>query len=112
MSIMITPGKVLYNLGPVNSLPMGEGRNFRVGEKMVAVFRTRKGEVFAVQASCPHKGGPLADGLIGDGKVICPLHAFKFNLASGEPIGNACAALQTYDVSLSETGDVLLYVNE
>lgn len=112
MSIMMIPGNVTYNLGPAERLPLGEGRNFRVGKAMVAVFRTRKGEVFAVQASCPHKGGPLADGLIGDGKVVCPLHAFKFDLASGEAVGNTCAALRTYAVTISDAGDILLYVDE
>jgi nitrite reductase (NADH) small subunit len=46
--------------------------------------------------------------LIGAGKVICPLHAYKFDLATGQPIGHMCEALKTYPVSLSETGDILL----
>ncbi len=112
MSIMMPPGKVMYNLGPATNLPMGEGRNFQIGAATVAVFRTRAGKVFAVQAHCPHKNGPLADGLVGDDKVICPLHAFKFHLASGEALGNTCSALQTYAVSLNESGDVLLYAEE
>ncbi|MBV9707955.1 MAG: Rieske 2Fe-2S domain-containing protein, partial [Chloroflexi bacterium] len=62
----------------------------------------------ATQSACTHKGGPLADGLIGAGKLICPLHAYKFELATGQPLGHTCAALTTYPVSLSETGDILL----
>jgi len=98
----------VYNLGSVRRLPLGEGRVFQVGNTAVVIFRTRGGEVFATQSSCPHRGGPLAHGLIGDGKVICPLHAYKFDLATGQPIGNMCEALKTYPVSLSETGDILL----
>ncbi len=98
----------VYNLGPVSRLPLGEGRIFQVGHTAVAIFRTRGGEVFATQASCPHRGGPLADGLVGAEKVICPLHSYKFDLATGEPVGNACEALKTYPVSVSETGDILL----
>ena len=101
----------VYNLGPVSRLPLGEGRIFQVGHTAVAIFRTRGGEVFATQASCPHRGGPLADGLVGAGKVICPLHSYKFDLATGEPVGNACEALKTYPVSVSETGDILLSLN-
>src|SRR5437870_2294318 len=100
--------KSVYNLGPVSRLPLGEGRIFQVRDTSVVVFRMRGGEVFATQSSCPHKGGPLADGLIGAGKVVCPLHAYKFDLTTGQPIGNGCASLQTYPLSLSETGDILL----
>ena len=59
MSEMMTPDKVLYNLGPLTRLPPGEGRTFRIGASAVAVFRTREGRVFATQATCPHKNGPL-----------------------------------------------------
>ncbi len=103
--------KSLYNLGPITRLPPGEGRAFRVGNLTVAVFRTRGEELFATQSVCPHKGGPLVDGIVGDGKVICPLHANKFDLATGSPVGNACEALKTYVVSLSETGDILLHLD-
>lgn len=109
---MMTPGKVLYNLGPLTRLPQGEGRTFRIGDTVVAVFRTRQDDVFATQATCPHKNGPLADGIIGADQVVCPLHAYKFRLANGEPIGNTCTALKTYPVTLSESGDILLDFNE
>lgn len=108
MSVMINPGRVLYNLGPVTRIPPGEGRSFLIDGTSVAIYRTRKDEVFATQASCPHRSGPLADGIVGDGKVVCPLHSFKFTLANGEPVGNACAALKTYPISISPQGDILL----
>ncbi len=110
--MLMTPGKVLYNLGPLTRLPPGEGRTFRIGDTAVAIFRTRKDEVFATQATCPHKNGPLADGIIGADQVICPLHTYKFQLANGEPVGNTCTALKTYPVALSESGDILLKLNE
>ena len=110
--MLMTPGKVLYNLGPLTRIPQGEGRAFRVGDTAVAIFRTRKDEVFATQATCPHKNGPLADGIIGADQVICPLHAYKFQLTNGKPVGNTCLALKTYPVSLSEGGDILLKLDE
>ena|SRR5437879_6418579 len=112
MSIMMNTGQVLYNLGPLDRLPRGEGRTFLIENTPVAIFRTRQDEVFATQASCPHKGGPLADGIIGAGKVICPLHAYKFDLANGKAAENSCMALKTYTVSVSETGDLLLNFTE
>ncbi|GHO84007.1 Rieske (2Fe-2S) protein [Dictyobacter formicarum] len=108
MSIMMTPGRVIYNLGSLDRLPLGEGRTFQIEETRIALFRTRTGEVFALQATCPHKNGPLADGMIGDGKVVCPLHGYKFCLATGEPLGNTCGALKTYEVSLDANGEILL----
>ncbi len=108
MSMMLTRGQVLYNLGPMKNLPQGEGRTFLIDGIAIAVFRTRTNEVFATQATCSHKGGPLADGIIGNGHVICPLHAYKFQLASGEAVGHACPNLKVYPVTINEEGNVLL----
>ncbi len=82
-------------LAPLSAIPLGEGRTFEVQGEQIAVFRTREGEVFAVQAECPHKGGPLADGLVGGSTVICPLHAWKFDLKTGLPLMGTCA-LRTF----------------
>lgn len=101
-----TPGGVL--IGPVSSIPLGEGRTFRVGTVSIAVFRTRAGEVYATQAYCPHRNGPLADGLIGEGKVVCPLHGYAFHLDSGEPHGQECAALRTFPVTIDPAGNIVV----
>lgn len=98
----------LYNLGSIQRIPPGEGRVFRAGETDVAIFRTRDGHVFATQAHCPHRGGPLADGLVGAGKVVCPLHAYVFELASGQPIDSSCAHLRTYPLVVNSAGEMLL----
>jgi len=70
-------------LGPVDFIPLGEGRAYKVGEIGVAVFRQRDGQLFATQSQCPHRQGPLADGIVGAGTVICPFHAWKFDLTTG-----------------------------
>jgi nitrite reductase (NADH) small subunit len=103
-----TCSRTLVNLGPLQRIPPGEGRTFTVDAISIAVFRTRQGEVFATQASCPHRRGPMADGITGDGRVVCPLHAYQFELATGAPIGNDCAALETYPISVDAAGNVLL----
>ena len=100
----------VINLGPVDRIPVGEGREFAVEGELVAVFRMRAGGLHATQAKCPHREGPLADGIIGDGTVICPLHAFKFGLDGGKPIGNECRWLKIYQSSLSEDGEILLRI--
>jgi nitrite reductase (NADH) small subunit len=95
-------------LGPLERIPLGEGRRYRVGSEDVAVFRTRTGDVYAVQADCPHRRGPLADGLIGSGKVVCPLHGFTFDLATGEPVQTQCASLRVYTVIVTPAGDLCI----
>lgn len=97
-----------FNLGPLSRIPPGEGKCFRVAGEEIAVFHTRQGTVFATEARCPHKGGPLADGLVGDGRVICPLHSQAFDLATGQAVRGSCSALRTYPTRVSGAGDVFI----
>ena len=78
-----TSAGVGHRLGPLDQIPIGEGRAFGVGGRQVAVFRLRTGAVYAVSAVCPHKGGPIADGQIDGSIVLCPLHMNAFELATG-----------------------------
>ncbi len=98
----------VYNLGPATRIPLGEGKAFQIGGRDVAIFRTRAGKLFATQAACPHKQGPLGDGMIGGDLLVCPLHAFKFELATGRPVGNDCAALKTYPLEVNDRGEIVL----
>src|SRR5215510_2302843 len=94
-------------LGSVQAIPCGEGRTFDVGTRRIAVFRTRQGEVFATQAECPHRGGPLADGLLGGTTLVCPLHSWKFDLCTGAA-SNAECALEVYATRISRTGQLIV----
>jgi nitrite reductase (NADH) small subunit len=94
-------------LGPLGQIPVGEGRAFRVGDRTVAVFRTRSGAVFATQALCPHRAGPLADGLLGGTTLLCPLHAWKFDLVTGQPLLGSCG-LTTYPIRVQADGRLFL----
>ncbi len=88
-------------VAPLSAIPPGEGRTFEVEGKRMAVFHTRSGEVFATQAMCAHKAGPLADGLVGGTTLICPLHSWKFDLRSGAPLLGSCG-IETYPARLDE----------
>ena len=103
--------KLLVNLGEAQRIPIGEGRQFLVGDQMIAVFRVREGSIYATQASCSHRSGPLADGLVGGAKVVCPLHSYAFDLCSGKALGHTCAALKTYSATINEDGDVLVDID-
>jgi nitrite reductase (NADH) small subunit len=88
-----------HMVGTSGQIPPGEGRSFIVGSTELAVFHTREGACFATQALCPHRAGPLADGLTDGGTVVCPLHDRMFSLTTGEGIGNDLSIL-TYPVRI------------
>ena len=98
-------------IAPLTAIPSGEGRNFSVLGKGIAVFRTRDGRVFATQAECPHRGGPLADGLLGGSTLICPLHAWKFDLETGTPIMGECA-IRTFSARVDEEGQIIIGMHD
>ncbi len=97
-----------FNLGSFEQIPMGEGREFAVAGERVAVFRARGGELYACDAVCPHQGGRIADGIAGGGYVVCPLHAYKFNLSDGRQVADACQPLRTFRVWQSSDGSLML----
>jgi nitrite reductase (NADH) small subunit len=76
----------------------------------IAVYHTRSGEVFATQADCPHRGGPLADGLIGGTSVVCPLHDCSFDLRTGKNLSGDCIDIRTYPVTLNHDGGIALQI--
>jgi nitrite reductase (NADH) small subunit len=96
------------NLGRAAAIPWGQGRCYMVGGREIAVFRQRDGRLFATENRCPHKQGPLAEGLVGGGKVICPLHSHQFDLSTGEG-SEAAECVRTFAVNESD-GNLLLSV--
>lgn len=73
----------------------------------VAVFRTATDQVFALEDRCPHKGGPLSEGIVHGTSVTCPLHAWVFDLSTGTAQGADAGQVRTYAVRCVE-GRVLL----
>ena len=100
-----------YILGPLARIPIGEGRVFDVNGRRIAIFHARSGAVYATQARCPHRGGPLADGLMGGSSVVCPLHAWRFDLISGAALFGDCG-ITTYPARLDERGDVIVALGD
>jgi nitrite reductase (NADH) small subunit len=68
---------------PIGNVPPREGRAVLIGEHEIALFNLGD-EFLATDNECPHKGGPLCDGIVTGTSVVCPLHAWKVNLATGE----------------------------
>jgi nitrite reductase (NADH) small subunit len=75
------------DVGAVDDVPLQGARRVDTPRGPVAVFRTIGGDVFALTDRCPHKGGPLSEGIVHGSAVACPLHNWSIDLASGEPLG-------------------------
>ncbi len=101
------PGTMAVTICAVTDLPLGLGRAFQIGRRTLALFLTRQGGVHAIDNRCPHKDGPLADGMIADGAVVCPLHAFRFNLSSGACDQEGQCPVRTYPTHV-ENGMVIV----
>jgi nitrite reductase (NADH) small subunit len=99
-----------FLIGNVDQIPKGEARTFKVDGRDIAVYHTHSGEVFATQPDCPHRGGPLADGLIGGTTVLCPLHDRSFDLRTGKNLSGDCADVHTYPVIMRHDGGIVLQI--
>jgi nitrite reductase (NADH) small subunit len=75
----------------------------------IAVFRTADDEVFALHDKCPHKGGPLSQGIVHGKKVTCPLHGMNIALETGDAVAPDVGHCSKFSVKV-ENGDVLLAV--
>jgi len=93
----------------LDEIPVLGSRVVRAGERDISVFRNAEDEVFALLDKCPHKGGPLSQGIVHGRSVTCPLHNWKIDLASGESLAPDVGCTRAFPVRLEE-GNVLLCV--
>lgn len=84
-------------IGRATDVPPLEGRSVRVGGRRIAVFRLPDGWA-ALDHACPHRGGPLSDGIVADSCVTCPLHNQRFSLATGERQDREGDGVRTYRI--------------
>lgn len=71
-------------IGRVDDVPVRGARVVRMNGRPIAVFRTVNDEIFALVNQCPHRGGPLSEGIVSGSVVACPLHNWVIDLASGQ----------------------------
>ncbi len=96
-------------IGRAADVPELEGRSVRVGDRRIAIFRTPAGWA-AIDHACPHRSGPLSDGIVTDSCVTCPLHGQRFSLHTGERQDGDGPGVHTYDVR-ERDGDLELCVD-
>ncbi|KIQ20814.1 2Fe-2S ferredoxin [Rhodococcus sp. Leaf7] len=87
-------------VGTVDDLTPGEGRTYVVDGRQIAVFLLTDGTVRAMDAVCPHRGGPLADGQIDGAVVVCPLHQYQFSLDTGRCTTEGIGTVATYSADV------------
>ncbi len=95
------------DIGHIDDIPLRGARVVKTPVGCVALFRTSETEVFAASDRCPHKGGPLSDGIVHGNSVTCPLHNWVFSLETGEAQGADEGQIATYPLQI-KAGRLLL----
>ena len=95
------------DIGTVEDIPLRGARKVKTPLGCIAVFRTEEQTVFATSNVCPHKGGPLNEGIVHGHKVTCPLHNWVFDLETGEAQGADDGRIDTYLAKVEE-GRILI----
>ena len=95
------------DIGAIDDIPERGARVVKTHMGCVAVFRTIDNEVFAIDDACPHKGGPLSEGIVHGRSVTCPLHNMVLRLDTGQAQGADTGAVNTYAIRIAD-GRILL----
>lgn len=96
-------------VGSLADIPKLGARVVRTAQGDVAVFRTANDTVFALDDKCPHKGGPLSQGIVFDNRVACPLHNWVIDLEQGCAVGPDIGCTKKHEVKI-EGGRVYLFI--
>ena len=90
------------DIGCLEDVPRRGARCIKTPLGKIAVFRTADDRVFAIDDQCPHKGGPLSQGIVHGAQVTCPLHNWVFSLETGVAQGADTGAVRTYPLRLHQ----------
>lgn len=102
---------VFIDIGALDDIPAQGARLVKTAQGCVAVFRTADDRVFALEDRCPHKGGPLSEGIVHGDRVTCPLHNWVFDMNTGQAQGADNGAVATYAIEV-RAGRILLDMND
>lgn len=95
------------DVGAITDIPVRGSRLVKAGERCIAVFRTADNEAFAIDDKCPHKGGPLSQGIVHGRAVTCPLHNWVIALDTGAAQGADNGQVRSYRVKV-DNGRIFL----
>ncbi|MGN6183587.1 MAG: Rieske (2Fe-2S) protein [Thermoanaerobaculia bacterium] len=86
-------------IATIADVPLGRAIARTIGDRTIAIYHTAKG-YFATDNTCPHRGGPLAEGdLIGD-EINCPWHLWGFDVTTGVCAGNPSISIVTHELRI------------
>ena len=91
----------------VEDIPVLGARVVKSACGNIAVFRNAENEVFALLDKCPHKGGPLSQGIVYGRKVACPLHNWSIQLEDGNAVAPDQGCAKSFPVKV-ENGEVFV----
>lgn len=95
------------DIGSVEDIPIRAARVVKTDHGCIAVFRTASNKVFAIDDECPHKAGPLSNGIQHDERVTCPMHNWVFDLNTGQALGADEGSVKTYGIKVQD-GRILI----
>lgn len=101
------------NIGPVANIPLRGARRLCLKSegRPVAIFRTGNDEIFALVDECPHKKGPLSEGIVAGRTVTCPLHNWVIDLTDGEAVAPDQGSSKPLSVRIVD-GDIYIHIPE
>jgi nitrite reductase (NADH) small subunit len=100
-----------FDVGAIDEIPQRGARCVRTPQGRIGIFRTHDDRVFAIEDHCPHKGGPLSQGIVHGAAVTCPLHNWVISLETGKALGADEGAVRTIPVRV-EHGRVAIALGE
>ncbi|MES1942536.1 Assimilatory nitrite reductase small subunit, Ferredoxin [Salinisphaera sp. PC39] len=112
MTTAIAERQAWIEIGDIDDIPRLGSRVVETPEGDIAVFRNRLDEVFALRDACPHRGGPLSQGIVHGREVTCPLHNWCIGLADGRALPPDEGATTRYPVEVRDGAVFLLLVPE
>jgi len=89
-----------FDIGTIDDIPRRGARCVKTPQGKIGVFRTRDDRIFAIEDHCPHKGGPLSQGIVHGAAVTCPLHNWVISLETGKALGADEGAVKTIPVKV------------
>lgn len=102
MALQATETDSWLALGRLEEIPPLGARVVETEGESIAIFRTADDRVFALRNRCPHKGGPLSEGIVFGHRVACPLHNWRIDLESGEAVAPDQGCTRTYPVRVED----------
>jgi nitrite reductase (NADH) small subunit len=100
-----------FDIGSIDDIPRRGARCVKTPQGKIGVFRTHDDRIYAIEDHCPHRGGPLSQGIVHGAAVTCPLHNWVISLETGKALGADEGAVRTIPVRV-DGGHIAIALGE